>query len=123
MLPELESSTERSFMWRFAEPINVARREDDADFDDDEEDGEGDARGGELDDEFDDPEEIDFGVTSINSSSSIYSSAPSSVNSRGVSSAMCSSAPLERMLVSFFSFVGFTSMSPGREFSPMIIPS
>ena len=29
----------------------------------------------------------------------------------------------ERMFVSFFSFVGFTSMSPGREFSPTIIPS
>jgi len=28
-----------------------------------------------------------------------------------------------RMLDNFFSFVGFTSMSPGREFSPTIIPS
>src|SRR5919199_533603 len=27
------------------------------------------------------------------------------------------------MLVSFFSFVGFTSMSPGRALSPTIIPS
>src|SRR5205823_14719593 len=64
----------------------------------------------------------DFGVISINSSSSIYSSAASRVSSRGGSSWMFSSLDLLRMLVSFFSRVGFTSMSPGREFSPTIMP-
>jgi hypothetical protein len=66
---------------------------------------------------------MDCGVTSISSSSSIYSKAPSSVNSRGGSSWMFSSLDLVRMFVSFFSFVGLTSMSPGREFSPISIPS
>ena len=35
-----------------------------------------------------------------------------------------SSSPVDwRMLVSFFSFVGLTSMSSARAFSPTIIPS
>ena len=34
-----------------------------------------------------------------------------------------SSDPAARMLVSFFSFVGFTSISSERAFSPTIIPS
>jgi hypothetical protein len=36
---------------------------------------------------------------------------------------MFSSDAVVRMLVSFFSFVTLTSRSPGREFSPAIIPS
>lgn len=35
----------------------------------------------------------------------------------------CSSDPVLRMFVSFFSLVGFTSKSPSRALSPMIIPS
>jgi hypothetical protein len=36
---------------------------------------------------------------------------------------MFSSLDFDRMFVSFFSFVGLTSMSSAREFSPTIIPS
>src|SRR5918992_1058242 len=64
-----------------------------------------------------------FGVTSMSSSSSMYSRAYSSVISRGGSRMMFSSDAVVRMLVSFFSFVTFTSRSPGRELSPAIIPS
>ena len=42
---------------------------------------------------------------------------------RGGISRMASSALDARMFVCFFSFVTFTSMSLGRAFSPMIIPS
>src|ERR1035437_3611499 len=66
---------------------------------------------------------IDCGVISINSSSSIYSSATSSVNTRCGSRLTLSSVAFDRMFDSFFSFVGLTSISPGREFSPTIIPS
>src|ERR1017187_7055641 len=66
---------------------------------------------------------IDRGVISINSSSSIYSSATSSVNTRGGSRLTLSSVAFDRMFDNFFSFVGLTSISPGREFSPTIIPS
>ena len=64
-----------------------------------------------------------FGVTSISSSSSMYSRAYSRVISRGGSRMTLSSDAVVRMLLSFFSFVTFTSRSPGREFSPAIIPS
>ena len=36
---------------------------------------------------------------------------------------MLRSLPEARMLVSFFSFVGLTAMSPVRLFSPTIMPS
>ena len=46
-----------------------------------------------------------------------------SVIGRGGSSWMFSSVDVVRMLESFFSLPTLTSMSPGREFSPTIIPS
>ena len=49
--------------------------------------------------------------------------ASSSVITRGGSRRMLSSLPEARMLVSFFPLATLTSMSPGREFSPTIIPS
>jgi hypothetical protein len=52
----------------------------------------------------------------------MYPIASSSVI-RGGSSRMLSSEPEARMLVSFFPLATLTSMSPGREFSPTIIPS
>src|SRR6266566_1944741 len=66
---------------------------------------------------------IDDGVTSINSSSSMYSSASSNVTCRGGSRMIISSDAVVRMFVSFFSFAAFTSMSSGRALSPTIIPS
>ena len=51
------------------------------------------------------------------------SSAVSSVIGRGGVSRSDSSCEWVRMLVSFFSLVGLTSMSPDRAFSPTIIPS
>src|SRR5438045_8092243 len=65
----------------------------------------------------------DDGVTSISSSSSMYSSASSKVIWRGGSKIIISSAAVVRMFVSFFSFVAFTSRSPGRTCSAMIRPS
>ena len=53
----------------------------------------------------------------------MYSSASSSDIRRGGFKRMLRSLPLARMLVSFFSFVGFTVMSSARAFSPQIIPS
>ena len=49
--------------------------------------------------------------------------ADSSVIGGGGTSRSASSWLWVRMLVSFFSLVGLTSMSPGREFSPTIMPS
>src|SRR5882672_5644732 len=66
---------------------------------------------------------IDNGVTSISSSSSMYSSASSSVTCRGGSRMIISSDAVVRMFVSFFSLDGFTSMSPTRAFSPTTMPS
>ena len=63
------------------------------------------------------------GVTSISSSSSMYSSDSSSDIRRGGFKRMLRSLPLARMLVSFFSFVGLTVMSSLRAFSPTTIPS
>src|SRR3989441_7812203 len=66
---------------------------------------------------------MDDGVTSISSSSSMYSSASSSVTCRGGSRMIISSDAVVRMFVSFFSLDGFTSMSPTRAFSPTTMPS
>ena len=66
---------------------------------------------------------MDDGVTSISSSSSMYSSASSKVICRGGSRMIISSDAVVRMFVSFFSLEGFTSMSSVRTFSPTIIPS
>src|SRR6266850_93591 len=66
---------------------------------------------------------LDAGVTSISSSSSMYSSASSSVTCRGGSRMIISSDAVVRMFVSFFSLDGFTSMSPTRAFSPTTMPS
>ena len=62
-------------------------------------------------------------MTSTHSSSAMNSSACSSDIGRGGISFSKLSAVDERMLVSFFSFVGLTSMSSARAFSPTIIPS
>src|SRR6266508_481774 len=64
-----------------------------------------------------------FGVTSTASSSRISSSACSSESGRGGTRRTSSSAVDERMFVSFFSFVGLTSRSWARAFSPTIMPS
>src|SRR5436309_1183369 len=66
---------------------------------------------------------MDDGVTSMSSSSSMYSSASSKVTCRGGSRMIISSDAVVRMFVSFFSFEGFTSISSVREFSPTTIPS
>src|SRR5690606_14299110 len=66
---------------------------------------------------------MDCGVTSISSSSSMYSRAYSSVICRGGSRMTFSSDAVVRMLDSFFSLVTFTSRSLGREFSPASMPS
>src|SRR6056297_3529867 len=63
------------------------------------------------------------GVTSTNSSSSMYSKAVSSDMSRGGFKITFSSLPAARMLVSFFSRQGLTVMSLSRAFSPTIMPS
>ena len=63
------------------------------------------------------------GVTSTSSSAAMNSIAVSSVIGRGGVSRSDSSCEWVRMLVSFFSLVGLTSMSPDRLFSPTIIPS
>ena len=63
------------------------------------------------------------GVTSTHSSSRQNSSACSSDSCRCGMSRTSSSPVDERMLVSFFSLVAFTSKSSAREFSPTIIPS
>ncbi len=64
-----------------------------------------------------------LGVTSTHSSSAMNSSDCSSEKERAGVSRSNSSATDERMLVSFFSLVGLTSISSARAFSPMIIPS
>ena len=67
---------------------------------------------------------IDDGVTSTSSSAAMNSSADLERDrSRGGVSRSASSCEWVRMLVSFFSLVGLTSMSPDRLFSPTIIPS
>ena len=66
---------------------------------------------------------IDCGVTSTSSSAAMNSSAVSRVIGRAGVSRSDSSCEWVRMLVSFFSLVGLTSMSPDRLFSPTIIPS
>ena len=63
------------------------------------------------------------GVTSTHSSSRANSSDSSSVRLRGGMRFSKLSAVADRMLVSFFSLVMFTSMSSLREFSPTIWPS
>ena len=63
------------------------------------------------------------GVTSTSSSSLMNSIACSRPSLRGGTRRIASSAVEARMLVCFFSFVTLTSMSLGRAFSPMIIPS
>jgi hypothetical protein len=63
------------------------------------------------------------GVTSTHSSSRMNSSACSSESGRGGIRRTVSSADAARMFVSFFSFVGLTSRSSARAFSPTIIPS
>ena len=63
------------------------------------------------------------GVTSTHSSLLMNSSACSNDSGRGGISRTSSSAVDERMFVSFFSFVGFTSRSSARAFSPTITPS
>ena len=67
------------------------------------------------------PDEL--GVTSTHSSSRMNSSACSSDSGRGGIRRTSSSAVDERMFVSFFSLVAFTSRSSARAFSPTIIPS
>ena len=64
-----------------------------------------------------------FGVTSTNSSSSMYSSASSKVNVCGGVSWMALSAPLERWLPSCFDLAMLTTMSPSFALSPTIMPS
>ena len=64
-----------------------------------------------------------WGDTSTHSSSPMNSSACSSESWRCGVSRSSSSAVDDRTLVSFFSLVGFTSISSAREFSPTIIPS
>ena len=64
-----------------------------------------------------------MGVTSTSSSTPMNSIALSSVSGRGGVSRSASSWAWVRMLVSFFSLVALTSMSPERAFSPTIIPS
>src|SRR5260370_20482011 len=66
---------------------------------------------------------MDLGVISTSSSSAMNSIACSRLNTPCGISRMASSADDERMLVSFFSFVTFTSMSCSREFSPITMPS
>ena len=66
---------------------------------------------------------MDFGVTSTSSSAAIISMADSSVMGGGGVRRSDSSWLWVRMLVSFFSLVALTSMSPDREFSPTIMPS
>src|SRR5262249_4414907 len=63
------------------------------------------------------------GVISTSSSDSMYSSASSRVSSRGGLSRMFLSEPEARILVSFFSLQGLTTISSPRAFSAMIIPS
>ena len=63
------------------------------------------------------------GVTSTSSSSLMNSMACSSPSFRGGIRRIASSALDARMLVCFFSFVTLTSMSLGRAFSPMTMPS
>jgi hypothetical protein len=64
----------------------------------------------------------DRGVTSTHSSSAMNSSACSSdIGLGGIS--FSNESALDRTFVSFFSFVGLTSMSSARAFSPTIIPS
>jgi hypothetical protein len=53
----------------------------------------------------------------------MYSKADSRFISRGGFKRMLRSLPVARMLVSFFSLVGLTVISPVRLFSPTIIPS
>ena len=66
---------------------------------------------------------ICVGVTSTNSSDSMNSNASSNVNFLAGFKMMFRSLPDARMFVNFFSFVGFTSISSLREFSPTIMPS
>src|SRR5262249_46476921 len=66
---------------------------------------------------------IDFGVTSTNSSSSMYSSAISRVICRGGLRRIVFSAVDARMLVSFFSRQALTGRSLSRQCSPTIWPS
>ena len=63
------------------------------------------------------------GVTSTSSSSLMNSIACSRPSLRGGIRRIASSADDARMFVCFFSFVTLTSMSVGRAFSPMIMPS
>ncbi len=63
------------------------------------------------------------GVTSTHSSSRQNSSACSSDSTACGISGTSTSPEDWRMLVSFFSLVGLTSMSSEREFSPTIMPS
>ena len=63
------------------------------------------------------------GVISTHSSSRQNSRACSSESLRGGISVSVTSDVDERMFVSFFSLVMFTSMSSAREFSPTIMPS
>jgi hypothetical protein len=63
------------------------------------------------------------GVTSTHSSSRQNSRACSKESALCGMSGTSTSPEDWRMLVSFFSFVGFTSMSSAREFSPTIMPS
>ena len=63
------------------------------------------------------------GVTSMHSSSRQNSSDCSSESFRGGTIDSVTSAVDDRMLVSFFSLVMFTSMSSEREFSPTTMPS
>ncbi len=63
------------------------------------------------------------GVTSTHSSSRQNSSACSSESWRCGISGTSTSEEDCRMLVSFFSLVGLTSMSSDRAFSPTIMPS
>ena len=66
---------------------------------------------------------MERGVASTSSSSRMNSIACSRLSWRkGVSFTAISDVE-ERMFVSFFSFVTFTSRSAGRAFSPTIIPS
>ena len=64
-----------------------------------------------------------FGVTSTHSSSLMNSRACSSEKFMAGVSRSKSSAVAERMLFSFFSLVGLTSISSARAFSPTIMPS
>ncbi len=66
---------------------------------------------------------IDFGVTSTSSSSSMNSTAYSSVSRIGGVRFTASSLPAARMFVSFLPLIGFTTRSFSREWMPITIPS